>query len=218
MRLCSSLKPEGADVDSAASDPASEAELEAQRQKEEAKRRRELERQALQEELAREKRSRVTTAVGSALAAVALFFYNHVQPVEGVTLLRQMQQESPALRAVVDNGRPTVVDFYAEWCENCKEMAPVLRSIEGKYKDKVNFVVVNGDAADNRDLVDTFRVDGIPHLALINTEGEVKTALIGKVPKRVLEADIDALIRDGGQDLPYLGYDAFEDEDHHVQF
>lgn len=55
-------------------------------------------------------------------------------------------------------------------------------------------------------------------MALINKDGEVKTALIGKVPKRVLEADIDALISNGGQDLPYLGYDAFEDEDHRVQF
>lgn len=36
------------------------------------------------------------------------------------------------------NGRPTLVDFYAEWCENCKEMAPTLRALEGRYKNKVS--------------------------------------------------------------------------------
>ncbi|TFJ82906.1 hypothetical protein NSK_005785 [Nannochloropsis salina CCMP1776] len=97
-------------------------------------------------------------------------------------------------------------------------MAPVLRAVEGKYKDKVNFVVVNGDDRNEASsaLVERFRVDGIPHLALMTKEGEVKTALIGKVPRKVLEADIDSLI--SGQVLPYEGYDAFEDEDHFVKF
>lgn len=93
-------------------------------------------------------------------------------------------------------------------------MAPVLREVEGRYKDRVNFVVVNGDAGTGQaaELVERFRVDGIPHLALITREGEVKTALIGKVPRSVIEADLDALIQDPQGALPYEGYDAFEDE------
>jgi thioredoxin-related protein len=45
----------------------------------------------------------------------------------------------------------------------------------------VNFVVINGDDRDEASsaLVERFRVDGIPHLALMTKEGEVKTALIG---------------------------------------
>lgn len=38
------------------------------------------------------------TAIGSVFAAVAVFFYQHLHPVEAVTLLRQMQQESPAIQ------------------------------------------------------------------------------------------------------------------------
>lgn len=171
---------------------------------------------SLLQQLKRDKRNKIVTAIGSVVAAVALFFYQHLHPVEAVTLLRQMQEESPMIQSVLSNGRPTVVDFYAEWCENCKEMAPLLREVEGKYKGKVNFVVINGDSAQSADLVDRFRVDGIPHLALITKEGEVKTALIGKVPRQVLEADIDSLI--SGKILPYEGYDAFEDEDHFLRF
>lgn len=166
-----------------------------------------------------EKRNKVLTAAGSVVAAVAVFFYQHLHPVEAVTLLRQMQSESPTIQTVLRNGRPTVVDFYAEWCENCKEMAPVLREVEGKYKDRVNFVVINGDSQQSADLVDRFRVDGIPHLALLTREGEVKTALIGKVPKQVIEADIDSLLgsKDGGT-LPYEGYDAFDDDQRFIRF
>jgi thiol-disulfide isomerase/thioredoxin len=222
----------------------------------------------LDQELAAQRTRNLLTAMGSVVSAVAFFFYQHIHPVEAVSLLRKMQSESPQVRtrltcqgreggreegregehldssakgmgvprltlkltgapgvlwcgllwqlvSVVSNGRPTVVDFYAEWCENCKEMAPLLRELEARYKGQVNFVVVNGDSPQAADLVETFRVDGIPHLALISKEGEVKTALIGKVPRPVLEADINSLIAD--QELPYEGYDAFEDESHFLK-
>ncbi|GAB5035252.1 thiol:disulfide interchange protein [Nannochloropsis oceanica] len=100
-----------------------------------------------------------------------------------------------------------------------KELAQEKRQkIITAYKDKVNFVVIDGDGRDQASagLVERFRVDGIPHLALMTNEGEVKTALIGKVPKKVLEADIDSLI--AGRALPYEGYDAFEDDNHFVTF
>lgn len=77
-------------------------------------------------------------------------------------------------------------------------------------------MVINGDTPAAADLVEKFRVDGIPHFALISRDGEVRTALIGKVPKRVMEADLEALLSDKA--LPYEGYDAFEDEDHYVRF
>ena len=47
------------------------------------------------------------------------------------------------------NGKPTVIDFYADWCESCKVMAPSMRSIETQYKDKINFVTIDGSNAKN---------------------------------------------------------------------
>ena len=84
-----------------------------------------------------------------------------------------------------------IIILPTQWCENCKLMAPTLLQIEEEYKDKVNFVMVNGDKRDAWPLIEAFGVDAIPHLALVSSEGDVETALIGPIPKRVLRADLD---------------------------
>lgn len=70
-------------------------------------------------------------------------------------------------------------------------MAPTMRQVTEDYKDKVNFVLVNGDKGESWPSIEAFGVDAIPHMALVSSDGEVETALIGPVPKRVLEADLD---------------------------
>jgi thiol-disulfide isomerase/thioredoxin len=79
-------------------------------------------------------------------------------------------------------------------CENCKSMAPTLYQVEESYRDQVNFVMVNGDDPNNWPLIEKLGVDAIPHLALIEADGTVDTALIGPVPKEWLTRDLDVLI------------------------
>jgi thiol-disulfide isomerase/thioredoxin len=102
-------------------------------------------------------------------------------------------------------------------CENCKFMAPTLMSIEEEYKDKVNFVMVNGDSPQAWPLIEAFGVDAIPHLALVEADGTVDTALIGPVPKRWLSSDLDVLIENANNNanvadrkiLPFQMLDVF---------
>merc|ERR1712165_67899 len=101
-----------------------------------------------------------------------------------------MQRNSPAISIIGSNGKPTIIDFWAPWCENCKKAAPTLYSIEEEYKSKVNFVMVNGDLDENWGLIERLGVDAIPHLCMISSDGIVETALIGPIPKSVLQADL----------------------------
>ncbi|CAM9683237.1 unnamed protein product [Pylaiella littoralis] len=176
-------------------------------------------RAALEEANLREKSRNAKIALGSFLSAVGLFFFQHsaIAPAEAnpVVLLRAMETSSTPLATALTNGRPTVVDFYADWCENCKVMAPSMREIEEQFKNQINFVVVDGSSDKNYDLVDAFRVDGIPHLAMVNADGEVETAIIGTVPKDVVVDDIRALL--AGRPLPFKGFDMFEGEDHNIK-
>jgi len=131
-----------------------------------------------------------------------------------------MERSSAPLSDVGKNSKPTVIDFWAPWCENCRYMAPTLYQIEDSYKDKVNFVMVNGDDPNNWPLIEALGVDAIPHLALVESDGTVDTALIGAVPKEWLSRDIDVLLdnaskSDAGVEqtpkrpLPYQMLDVF---------
>ena len=155
--------------------------------------------------------------LGVALAAIVFAIGNYMwqfsHPVTPIQLLSSMQANSAPLTVIGKNQKPTVVDFWAPWCENCKFMAPTLLQVEQEYGDRVNFVMVNGDKRESWPLIDAFGVDAIPHMAIVSASGEVETALIGPVPKSVLKADLDTLIMNSKSEtqrpLPYTMLDVF---------
>lgn len=73
-------------------------------------------------------------------------------------------------------------------------LAPTLLQIEEEFGKDVNFVMVNGDQPSAWPLIEAFGVDAIPHLALVEADGTVDTALIGPVPKQWLEKDLQVLV------------------------
>lgn len=141
-----------------------------------------------------EKRINVVVALLAFLAALLNYGWKYTHPVTPIQVLAEMQSHSAPLDVIGRNGRPTVVDFWAPWCENCKFAAPTLQAIEKEYEGKVNFVMVNANEGSAWPLVERFGVDAIPHLAMISAEGDVETALIGPIPRGVLRADLDVLL------------------------
>ena len=136
-------------------------------------------------------------ALVSVALAAALYVAQRTSPVDPLALLRRMEAASPPLPAALQSGKPTMVDFYAPWCESCRDMAPSMAKLERQYDGRVNFVVVNGDDARNAQLVRLFGVDAIPHIALISPTApkgrQLQAVLVGDVPEPVLDADLRAL-------------------------
>lgn len=157
-------------------------------------------------------RSNQIVGLTSAMLGIGLFLFAQVQPstISGIALLHAMERDSESLQTAVCNGKPTIIDFYADWCESCKAMAPTMRGIELQYRDDVNFVTINGASSSNADLVDRFKVDGIPHLTFLGKDGEVKTALVGAVPKKIMKEQMEAFTK--GSDLPYYGLTPSEED------
>ena len=164
-----------------------------------------------QERLQKEKKTNIGVAVLTFVAAVMSYFWQYFHPMPAVQLLANMQRESAPISVIGSNGKPTVIDFWASWCSNCKAEAPTMKQIEELYGNRVNFIMVNADQGDAWPLIERFGVDAIPHMAMISSSGIVETALIGEIPGAILKADIDALLKEEDPTLPYVMYDAFHD-------
>lgn len=83
--------------------------------------------------------------------------------------------------------KPAIIDFYAEWCEPCKTVAPVVEELSNELGDKVDFYKLNVD--ENQQLAGLFRIQSIPAMFFIPLEGLPQMA-IGAAPKVDLEKAI----------------------------
>ena len=95
-----------------------------------------------------------------------------------------------------------MLEFYADWCEVCKESAPTVYAVETAHGKAVNFVMLNIDNAKWSDEMDAYGVDGIPHLEFLDAAGESEGFIVGKFPREVLESNVAAL-EAGERELPY---------------
>ena len=130
---------------------------------------------------------------------VALFAFSSLG---GAPTLASLENDAIPLDVALRNGRPTVLEFYADWCEVCKESAPVVYDVEKKFGEKINFVMLNIDNTKWGGEIDQYGVDGIPHIVFLDDEGKSEGMVVGKFPKQVLEANVAAL-SEGKTSLPY---------------
>lgn len=69
-----------------------------------------------------------------------------------------------------------------------------MQRLEKRYGSQVNFVVIDGADPKNAQLVQSFGVDGVPHLAYISRERKLQTTLIGEVPEKLIESNLLGLL------------------------
>jgi thiol-disulfide isomerase/thioredoxin len=115
--------------------------------------------------------------------------------------LTDLETDSIPYEVALANGKPTLMEFYANWCTSCMAMAPFMKELETEYAESVNFVMLNVDNTKWLPELTKYRVDGIPHFVFLGGEGEAIAEAIGEIPRAVMAENIGALI--AGNPLPH---------------
>ena len=92
---------------------------------------------------------------------------------------------------VLQADKPTIVDFWAEWCAPCRAIAPIVKELASEYGDKVKIVKMDIDA--NPGTPGQYGVRSIPTV-LAFKDGQVAQQIVGARPKKDFEEMVSKLL------------------------
>lgn len=86
---------------------------------------------------------------------------------------------------------PCIIDFYADWCQPCKMVAPILEELSEEYKGKINIYKVDTEV--EQELAGAFGIRSIPSLLFCPKDAQPQMAQ-GALPKETFKQVIDDIL------------------------
>ncbi len=86
---------------------------------------------------------------------------------------------------------PCIIDFYADWCQPCKMVAPILEELSGEYAGKINIYKIDTEA--EQELAAVFGIRSIPSMLFCPKNDKPQMA-VGALPKDALKDAIEKVL------------------------
>lgn len=134
----------------------------------------------------------LVVAVAAIVLTVAIFFGLRAQAA--TPSLASLAKTATPYDVAQTNGKPTLLEFYADWCTACQAMAPAMANLRQSYGDQVNFVMLNIDNDKWLPEMLEYKVDGIPHFVYFDPSHTPLATAIGEQPRTILADNLDALL------------------------
>ncbi|MDR1602370.1 MAG: thioredoxin [Tannerella sp.] len=92
---------------------------------------------------------------------------------------------------LLSDGKPLVVDFWAEWCGPCRMLSPIIEELASEYAGRVNIGKIDVD--NNNEIVAQFGIRNIPTILLFKNR-ELADKCVGALSKASLVEKIEKLL------------------------
>lgn len=86
---------------------------------------------------------------------------------------------------------PCIIDFYADWCQPCKMVAPILEELSKEYEGKINIYKIDTEA--EQELAGAFGIRSIPSILFCPKEGQPQMSM-GALPKDSFKQAIEEVL------------------------
>ena len=133
------------------------------------------------------------------IVIISLFLFRNFF-FKSTYLLKSFGELSVDPEIAFTNNKPTFMEFYAEWCEVCKEMAPKVSAFKDEYEKDINFVFLNVDNQKWGNYIQKYSVNGIPQVNLFDEKGNLISTFIGKQDEIKIRKSINNLKK---EEKPY---------------
>ena len=126
------------------------------------------------------------------LIVFILFFKSSI--FQSTLQLRNFSDLSMDPEIAFTNGKPTYLEFYAEWCEICKKMASDVTELKKDFDNDMNFVFLNVDNPKWGKFIKEFKVNGIPQINIIDSNSNFQVTFTGLQEEKILRDSIEYIL------------------------
>ena len=141
-------------------------------------------------------------AIAATAIVLSVVLFLGVQQKNQAPSLSALAESATPIDTALANGKPTLIEFYADWCTSCRAMADDMAEMKQSFGADLNFVMLNVDNSKWIPELLRYEVDGIPHFVFLDDEAQAVASTVGEQPKTIMASNLSALV--AHQSLPYV--------------